>query len=107
MKKWQIAVLVEEQSIINQYFNSPITHLNGQDLVSDELVCEILLELNIYFYIVDITGRKILRLMPIDVYFLQDFKYKILEKDIHILTAYKKYGEIITEVFDYGSVDVE
>jgi hypothetical protein len=95
MKYWQLqACLSNDLNLSKKYLNEIDMIEKGQDLVPENSILEAFSESKEKFIIL---SNGYLRSDKTSEMFLSESNNKIIE-------AYKKYGDIITEVFDYGSL---
>ncbi|PTT77865.1 MULTISPECIES: hypothetical protein [unclassified Chryseobacterium] len=101
MKYWQLAACIaEEKEIFNQYLGSIDLIKYGRENISEDIVHEAFLKSKVKMFI---TSDNSLGLNYND--YLKKINCNIIET-LTILEAYKRYGDKITEVFDYGSLNL-
>ncbi|WP_228377891.1 hypothetical protein [Chryseobacterium luteum] len=104
MKYWQLQVcLANELNIFEKYIGEFDIIKRGQEIVPENIVLQALSDSKENLIIL---SNNYLRSSTTSDLFFKESNNKII-KTIKILEAYKRYGEIITEVFDYGSVELK
>lgn len=103
MKYWQLSVcLLHEKEIHKKYLGNIDLLVYGRNEVSDEIIRESFAKSKIQYYII---SNNTLRVNINDS--LESIGLEILET-ITILQAFERFGgDAITEVFDYGSYDLD
>ena len=104
MKLWQINVCTEsENEIFLEYFKDIDTIENGINVIDDKIVKDIFGKSKKKFYVAD---NNYLRFYPEINNYLRE-KIVSYGNVLTILEAFEKYGgDAITEVFDYGSFNL-
>lgn len=103
MKYWQLAAcLASEKEIYKEYLGNYDLLFEGRNEVSDKIVRESLAKSKMKYFII---SNNTLRLDLSDS--LKETGLEVL-KAIPILEAFDRFGgDVITEVFDYGSYNLD
>lgn len=103
MKYWQLSVCLSEEKELRKKFLGDIDVIKyGRDDVPEQITLDALSKSNEKFFVL---SNNYLRSSNTKENTLKEMKNDIREI-ISILEGYKRYGEKITEVFDYGSLDL-
>lgn len=103
MKYWQLSVCLSEEKELHKKFLGDIDLIkHGRDDAPEQIIVDALSKSSEKFFVL---SNNYLRSSNVKASILAEMNCSIIET-ITILEGYKKYGDRITEVFDYGSLDL-
>jgi hypothetical protein len=103
MKYWQLSVCLSEEKVLREKILGDIDLIkHGKDDAPEQITIDVLSKSNEKFFVL---SNNYLRSSNVKASMLAEMKCSIIET-MTIIEGYKRYGDKITEVFDYGSLDL-